>query len=493
MLRWIPVALMGCVSAIGASPPRPLFERDIVPILTAHCWKCHGMENRKVGLDLRTPPLVMHGSDHGPVIIKGSAAQSLLFQKIESGAMPPGKLLKLTKEQVEVVRRWIDSGAEAARSYDTLTKAEAPEVTEKDRDFWSFKKPIRPPVPGIRGKDRVRTPVDNFLLAKLEEKHIGYAPQADRRTMIRRAYFDLLGLPPSPEEIAAFEADRAPDAWERLVDRLLASPHFGELWGRHWLDAAGYSDVHGIDTNVSIIRSGEGKWRYRDYVVRAFNHDKSYDRFLTEQIAGDELVDWRSAAKFTPEIRELLEATGFLRNAADDTDNNELNIALIRYRVLQLTIQNVTSNVLGLTVGCAQCHTHKYDPIPQRDYYRMMAIFMPAYNPQSWPQTKDRFVPDVSPAEKAEIDRHNAELDKQLKPFQEQLTAIRKPYEQKLLEEKLHTLPEPLRADTKAALNTPAGKTHRYRKVPRAQAGSHAQGRVRRCCGGPDRGRPGAL
>ena len=212
------------------------------------------------------------------------------------------------------------------------------------------------------------------------------------------------------------------------MDRLLASPHFGELWGRHWLDAAGYSDVHGIDTNLSIIRAGEGKWRYRDYVLRAFNEDKAYDRFLTEQIAGDELVDWRSAPKFTPEIRELLEATGFLRNAADDTDNNELNIALIRYRVLQLTIQNVTSNVLGLTVACAQCHTHKYDPIPQRDYYRMMAIFMPAYNPQSWPQTKDRFIPDVSPAEKAEIDRHNAELDKQLKPLQEQLAAIRKLY-----------------------------------------------------------------
>jgi hypothetical protein len=416
------------------------------------------MENRKAGLDLRTPVLTMHGSDRGPVIIKGSAEKSLLFQKIESGAMPPGKVLKLTKEQVEVVRQWIDSGAEAARTYDTLTKAEAPEVTDKDRDFWSFRKPVRAPVPSVSQKDRVRNPIDSFLLAKLEEKRLTYAPQADRRTMIRRAYYDLLGLPPSPEEIAAFETDRSPDAWEKLLDRLLASPHFGERWGRSWLDAAGYADVHGIDTNVSVIRASEGKWRYRDYVVRAFNQDKPYDRFLTEQIAGDELLDWRSAPKFTPEMRELLEATGFLRTAADDTDNNELNIALIRYRVLQLTIQNVTSNVLGLTVGCAQCHTHKYDPIPQRDYYRMMAIFMPAFNPQSWPQTKDRYLADVSPAEKAEIDRHNAELDKRLKPLQDQLAEIRKPYEEKLLAQKLQALPEALRADTKAALNTPAEK-----------------------------------
>jgi hypothetical protein len=304
----------------------------------------------------------------------------------------------------------------------------------------------------------MRNPIDNFLLPKLEAKQLGYSPEAERRTLIRRAYFDLLGLPPSPEEIAAFEADRSPDAWEKLLDRLLTSPHFGERWGRYWLDAAGYADVHGIDTNVSIIRAGDGKWRYRDYVVRAFNQDKPYDCFLTEQLAGDEMVDWRSAPKFTPEIRDLLEATGFLRTASDDTDNNELNIALIRYRVLQLTIQNVTSNVLGLTVACAQCHTHKYDPIPQRDYYRLMAIFLPAYNPQSWPQTKDRFIPDVSPAEKAEVDRHNTEIDRQLKPLQDQLAAIRQPYEQKLLEKKLQALPEPLRADTKAALNTPAEK-----------------------------------
>jgi hypothetical protein len=459
---WLAIAVV--IPALAEEPARPLFERDIAPIFSGNCFKCHGMENRKAGLDLRTPPLVLRGSDKGPVIVKGSAASSPLYQKISTGAMPPGKLLKLSKDQVELVRRWIDSGAEAARRYDELTKAEAPEITEKDRAFWAFQKPVRRAIPDVRQKNRVATPIDNFVLAKLEEKRLAYAAPAERSTLIRRAYLDLLGLPPSPEEVDAFVADKSPGAWERLVNRLLVNPHFGERWGRAWLDAAGYADVNGIDTNVVTIRTGERKWLYRDYVVLAFNEDKPYDRFLTEQIAGDEMVDWRSVKKLTPEIRDLLIATGFLRNAADDTDNNELNIALIRFRVLQLTIQNVTSNLLGLTVGCAQCHTHKYDPIPQRDYYRLMAVFTPAYNPQFWPQNKDRFLPDVSPGEKEEIDRHNADLEKRLKPLREELAAIRKPYEQKLLDKKLLDVPEPLRADTKAALNTPAEKRSELEK-----------------------------
>ncbi len=455
-LPWFSI-LIGA-PALAADLPRPLFERDIAPILSASCWKCHGMEDRKAGLDLRTPPLVLRGSDKGPVIVKGSAESSTLFHKISTGAMPPGKNLKLTKEQVEVVRRWIDSGADAARTYDSLTRMEEAEVTGKDRGFWAFQKPVRPAVPKVRQTSRARNPIDHFVLAKLEERKLGYAPPADRRTLIQRAYFDLIGLPPTPEEADAFEADRAPDAWERLVERLLANPHFGERWGRFWLDAAGYADVHGTDTNVVTIRGGVNKWKYRDYVVRAFNQDKPYDRFLVEQIAGDELVDWRAAPKFTPVIRELLEATGFLRTAADDTDLNELNIALIRYRVLQVTIQNLTSNVLGLTVACAQCHTHKYDPIPQLDYYRMMAIFMPAFNPQAWPQTKDRFLPNVSPAEKEEFDRFNTGLDKQLAPLRGELAALRKPYEEKALDKKLLAVPETMRADAKAALKTPADK-----------------------------------
>ena len=211
--------------AFAADQTRPLFERDIAPIFSASCWKCHGMENRKAGLDLRTPPLIDRGSDKETVIVKGSAEKSPLFQKISSGSMPPGKLLKLSKEQVEIVRKWIDSGAEAARKYDSLTKAEDPEVTDKDRQFWAFQKPVRPALPKVRQADRVRTSIDRFILAKQEEKKLGFAPLANRDTLIRRAYLDLIGLPPSPEEVDTFEADRSTDAWEKVVDRLLANPH----------------------------------------------------------------------------------------------------------------------------------------------------------------------------------------------------------------------------------------------------------------------------
>ncbi len=393
--------------------------------------------------------------------MKGAAESSKLYTKVASGQMPPGKALKLRPEQVKVLRKWIDTGADAARSYGELSHAEQGMLTSEDRNFWSFRVLVKPQPPRAA---QAATAIDSFLLARLSEKKLGYAPAADRRTLIRRLSFDLLGLPPQPADVESFVAEDRPDAYERLVDRLLKSPHFGERWGRHWLDAAGYADVHGIDTNVSIIRSGEGKWRYRDWVVRAYNSDKPCDEFLQEQIAGDELEDWRGALKFTPRTIARLEATGFLRTADDDTDNNELNIALIRYRVLNLTIQNLTSNVLGLTVACAQCHSHKYDPISQLDYYRMMAILQPAFNPQSWPQTKDRFVADVPPSERAAVDEHNRAIEARLKPSRDRLAAIRKPYEERVLEKKLLALPEPLRADTKAALNTPAAKRSEIEK-----------------------------
>jgi hypothetical protein len=300
----------------------------------------------------------------------------------------------------------------------------------------------------------VRNAIDSFLLAKLEEKGLAFSPEANRINLIRRVSFDLTGLPPSPDEVDAFVRDKSPDAWTHLIDRLLASPHFGEKWARHWLDAAGYVDAMGLDHVVSNIQYGDGKWRYRDYVVNALNEDKPYDRFITEQLAGDELVDWRSARKFTPEIQNLLTATGFLRTASDDTDIPEVNTADIRYTLIQTTIRNVSTNLLGMTVGCAQCHSHKYDPIPQLDYYRFMAIFAPAYNVQSWLAPKDRMLPDVSASDKEEIDRFNAEIDKQVAPFKKQIADLRRTYEDRLLDEKLAVLPEPLRADLKTALKT---------------------------------------
>ena len=271
----------------------------------------------------------------------------------------------------------------------------------------------------VHDRSAAQTPIDAFLLAKLREKNLALSPPADRPTLLRRAYLDLHGLPPTPQEVAEFVADAAPDAFARRIDRLLASPRFGERWGRHWLDVVGYADTVGFDTDANGIILSAGKWKYRDYVISAFNADKPYDRFLTEQLAGDELVDWRHAPHFTPEIRDDLIATGFLRTARDQSHEPESNIPLSYYSVLHDTVEMLGSSLFALTVNCSRCHSHKFDPIPQRDYYRLMALFTPAYNPQHWkpvfawkPEIKDRALADVSPAEQAQIEQANRTVDR---------------------------------------------------------------------------------
>lgn len=284
---------------------------------------------------------------------------------------------------------------------------------DEGKVHWAFQNLTRPVVPRTQGLG-VRTPVDAFVLHRLEARGLSMSPQADRRTLLRRAYLDLLGLPPSPEQVDAFLNDAGEDAYERMVDRLLASPQFGERWGRHWLDAAGHADVMGTDNDATIIRMAENRWLYRDYVVRAINEDRPFDLFLREQLAGDELVDWRAAETFTPQMRELLVATGFLRTAADDTDENELNTLDVRYSVLHRTIETVAGNLLAVTLGCARCHDHKYEPIAQADYYRFQALFQPALDPQSWKQPKERQVAAIGARQKAEIERANWMLQKRV-------------------------------------------------------------------------------
>jgi hypothetical protein len=446
------------------APPVPQFERDIHPLLKTYCWKCHGGEGFKAGLDFRSLPLILKGGKNGKVLEPGSAEKSLLYQKLAAREMPPGDALKPTDAHLATIKAWIAGGAPARYTGGQLSEDEAPPITDEDRQWWAFRKPVRPAVPAVKHAARVRSPIDAFLLARLEARGLSFAPEADRSALVRRAYLDVVGLPPTPAAIDDFLADTAPDAWERLIDRLLESPHYGERWGRHWLDAAGYVDTNGSDNDATIINLREGAWKYRDYVIRAFNSDKPYDRFLLEQIAGDELVDWRNAATFRPETKELLTATGFLRPAADDTSAPELNTADIRHRVLYDTLQTFSSNVLGLTMHCAQCHSHKFDPIAQADYYRLLAIFAPAYNVQDWKHTTERVLADVSPAEKQEIDRKNADIDRQVAELKGQLDEIRQPVRQKLFEAKLATLPEPIRQDTRSAVETPADKRNEVQK-----------------------------
>ncbi|MBK5290887.1 MAG: DUF1553 domain-containing protein, partial [Acidobacteriia bacterium] len=278
------------------------------------------------------------------------------------------------------------------------------------------------------------------------------------------AYLDLTGLPPSPAQIEEFVKDTAPGGYERLLDRLLESPHYGERWGRQWLDAAGYVDTTGKDFNPVKAEYAEGMWRYRDYVVQSFNQDKPWDRFLTEQLAGDELVDWRSASTFTPAITELLTATGYLRNILDITEEDISNLPVERYEALFKLVDKVSSSTLGLTVGCARCHSHKFDPISQRDYYRFLALFSTSYNPADWVQPQNRHLYTVAKNEKEVIDRHNKELDAPIDELKKRIAALRRPYESRLLDEKLQKIPEAIRSDTKVALQTPADKRSEIQK-----------------------------
>ncbi len=466
LVVWLACFLALVPSSILPAQSIPQFESEIVPIFARYCTHCHGQSSPVAGLDLTNPLLLEKGGASGPALLKHSPEESLLYRRLVDGTMPPAGQDKPTEREIEVIRQWIGAGAPTVKFYAAQSgeanqrsaiEIKAPAVTQADREFWAFRKLVDAEPPRVQQQDRVRTAVDAFLLGKLEEKGLGFSSEADRVLLIRRLYFDLIGLPPSPEAVDTFLADGSPAAYERLVDQLLSSPHFGERWGRHWLDEAGHVDTLGGDTDFVAGRQAAGapgKWKYRDYVVGAFNANTPYDRFLIEQLAGDELVNWRSAEKLTPEMRQLLTATGFLRVAADDTGQDVLNTPDIRYGILQRTVQTFASNVLGLTVGCAQCHDHKYDPVSQLDYYRLTAVFTPAYNPQKWLEPKDRALPDASPAEKAAIDRASEALDQRIRPFNRKLNALYHPYKQRLLEKKLMQVPEVIREDLRVALKS---------------------------------------
>jgi len=453
------------------SEQRAAFDKEIMPLFASRCVQCHGAGKPMGGLDLRSLQALLKGSSHGAVVMEGFSEKSVLIRKLASRSMPPpGTGQPLGDDQIEGIRKWVDRGhfidrSEIQESTDReFTKAEAPEITAKDREFWAFRKPVAAAVPHVKSAKRVRTPIDAFVLSKLEAKGLTMSPDASQRSLLRRAYFDLLGIPPTPEEAAAFLNDTKPGAYERLLDRLLASPQYGERWGRHWLDAAGYVDTQAKDFDAMKPDIAEGMWHYRDYVIKSINDDKPWNRFLTEQLAGDELVDWRTSTKYTPETVELLTATGYLRNVLDITDDDITNLPVERYEALFKMMEKVSSSTMGLTMQCARCHSHKFDPIPQRDYYRMLALFTNALNPTSWIQPKNRVQPTVSKPEQEEIEHHNKEVDRALGELKQQLAKVRGPYEKKLLDEKLKTLPEGIREDVRIALATAEDKRDEVQK-----------------------------
>src|SRR5579862_377152 len=339
------------------------FEHDIRPIFEKNCFSCHGPKKQKSGLRLDRKAAALRGGDEKD-ILPGKSGDSPLIRRVagvKADELMPPDGDRLSAEQIGLLRAWIDQGA---------TWPDALAGEDARLDWWSLKPVRKPPVPPVTEEDRAfyRTPIDAFILKTLREKHLTPAPEADRRTLIRRVYFDLIGLPPTPEDVAALELDRAPDAYETLVDRLLASPHYGERWARHWMDAVHFAETHGHDQD----RVRPNAWRYRDYLIGAFNADKPYARFVQEQLAADALF---------PDEPDLTPALGFiaagpwdessLRDIREDSLCRKIGYYLDRDDMVTQTLSTFASS----TVHCARCHDHKFDPIPQQDYYALQAVF----------------------------------------------------------------------------------------------------------------------
>jgi hypothetical protein len=364
----------------------PMWQHEILPVLEKNCVNCHGGEHTMAELDLTKFDSVLKGGVSGTPITPGHPEMSLMWTMIESGKMPVGGELSAAEKQL--LKAWIENGTFPSKEkLDEDRKAV--KITPEARQFWSFQKPVKAPLPQVDNADQVITPIDAFVLAKLEEKGWQLQPEADRRTLIRRAYFDLIGLPPTPEEVTAFVEDKSPDAYKKVIDHLLASPHYGERWGRHWLDVGGYSD--------SVGDAGDAfrpvSFKYRNYVIEAFNKNKPFDQFVIEQLAGDQLVNWEPRTRPAPDQIEALTATGFTRLTADITDNQSIYQVDKWFDALQKSTETSTKAFLGLTIGCARCHDHKFDPILQEDYYKLTASFHAAYDTSNWLATNLRNEP----------------------------------------------------------------------------------------------------
>jgi len=442
----------GITASATAAADTVLYERDVRPIFDAHCFHCHGEAGvKKGGLDLRLQRLVLQGGESGSAITAGKRDESRLFKLISSGKMPPEDKA-LSSEEIATIGRWIDQGARASRPEPADLNPDD-YITEEERSHWAFQPIARPTPPSVKDSDRVRSPIDAFLLRRLEGEGLSFSPQTDKTTLARRAYFDLIGLPPSPAEVEAFLADESDGAWGRLIDRLLASPQYGERWARHWLDVAGYADSEGYSA-----ADPERKWayKYRDYVIKSLNDDKPYDQFIQEQLAGDEMVaakhDSFKSAILDPDAVEKLTATGFLRMAPDGTASGGVDRNLAANQAIADSIQVTSSALLGLTLSCAQCHDHRYDPISQVDYYRFRAIFEPAWNWRKWRTPNSRAITLYTDADRAKA----AEIEAEAKKIDAERSRKVAYFIDRTLEWKLEAMPEKLRKPLREAYKTPA-------------------------------------
>jgi mono/diheme cytochrome c family protein len=383
-LLFAALCLLACSPLPAASPParraipadhalkmargRELFAKQVRAILTNNCVKCHGGEKTRSGLDMTSRTALLKGGENGAAVVLGKGKQSrlyLLAAHLDDPPMPPKGRKRLTKEQLASLATWIDLGAPYDKPLLDRTDPGGKKpllVTEDDRRFWSFRPLRRVAPPAVKSPSWARNPIDRFILSRLQQKGLSPTAPADRRALIRRASFGLLGLPPTLGDVEAFLKDIRPGAYERLVDRLLASPHFGERWARHWLDIARFGESHGFEHDYDRPTA----YPYRDFVIKAFNQDLPYDQFVKWQLAGDEIE---------PSNPLAMAATGFLAAGVHSTQITISQVEKERYDELDDIVRTVGTAMLGLTVGCARCHDHKYDPIPTKDYYRLVSIF----------------------------------------------------------------------------------------------------------------------
>ncbi len=434
---------LGCASAQDNNDRHAIGVRAS-KILATNCVACHGGLIKNAGLDLRKAETILKGGERGSAVSPGNPDLSRLYRQVahlDGPHMPPGK--KLADEDIATLKLWIERGIpfvdivdqkeEEARA--ALAKLEDRPITPAERKWWAFQKVANPAVPAVQNKAWARNAVDQFLLAAMEKKSLTPSPETDKRALARRAYLDLTGLPPTLAEVKEFVADQRPDAFDRLVDKLLDSPHYGERWARHWLDIVRFSDSGGFEYD----RERDNAWRYRDYVIRAFNNDKPYDRFLKEQLAGDELY---------PNNVEARVATGYLRLGVE----NNIKTEQTRMDELDDIVVTTANSLMGVTIGCARCHNHKFDPIPQKDYYRMQAVFF---------GTKAEERPLATDEQLAKHKATVKAIEELQKPIRKDIRAVEQPTRDKIIAKRRAELPEYMRL----ALATPAEKRTEGQKL----------------------------
>lgn len=427
--------------AQNSGPAVASFTGEVAPLLTQKCLSCHGPAQQMASLNLSSAEATLKGGQSGPAIVPGNAEASRLYRRVsglEQPSMPLGA--KLSESETKIIKRWIDNGAQWEGG--ALTAARNPAQRTNPRSWWAFQKPVRHPVPQSSGATWNSNPIDAFLKVTLDARGLVPAPPADKRTLIRRVYLDLTGLLPEPADVEAFVSDSSPGAYDKIVDRLLASPHYGERWARHWLDVVRYADSWGHihdDDNPNA-------WRYRDYVIKAFNEDKPYNKFVVEQLAGDELDEVTN---------DSLIATSFSR-IGPRVHFREKQNPHYRYDYLDDMVGTTARGFLGLTVNCARCHDHKFDPISQMDYYRMVAAFYPYV---------DYDYPLVPARQYSEYKARKAEVESQTRPLKDAIKKLESPYRKAVFEQKLKTFPE----DVQIAVKIPEEQRTPGQKLLAAQ------------------------